>query len=201
MADRSIRQGPGNDERQSQSTTGVRSLGQRDHASANTGGDRSSLLQAMAGPTSTASVTLSLTFPTGRIEAFPTVQILSEASLDQVNSLWKGLGYYSRAFRLLDGAKTVVNKYKGRLPSDPGELVKQVGGIGPYTAGAIASIAYGVKAPTVDGNVRPSRSDTLACSLFAADSTGSVPLLGHPRGYEEKEYPGSYLGNRRGEHA
>lgn len=54
---------------------------------------------------------------------------------------------------MLDGAKTVVNKYDGRLPSDPAELVKQVEGIGPYTAGAIASIAYGVKAPTVDGNV------------------------------------------------
>lgn len=88
-----------------------------------------------------------------RVEAFPTVQVLSESSIDQVNSLWKGLGYYSRASRLLDGAKTVVKKYKGRLPSDPAELVKEVEGIGPYTAGAIASIAYGVKAPTVDGNV------------------------------------------------
>lgn len=79
---------------------------------------------------------------------------MSEASIDEVNSLWKGLGYYSRASRLLEGAKTVVNDYNGALPSDPEVLVKKIEGIGPYTAGAIASIAYGVQTPTVDGNVR-----------------------------------------------
>jgi A/G-specific adenine glycosylase len=54
---------------------------------------------------------------------------------------------------LLEGAKTVVKSFHGQLPTDPEVLVKQIEGIGPYTAGAIASIAYGVKAATVDGNV------------------------------------------------
>lgn len=88
-----------------------------------------------------------------RLEAFPTINKLSESSIEEVNSLWKGLGYYSRASRLLAGSKTVVKRYKGKLPSHPDELVKEIEGIGPYTAGAIASIAYGVRTPTVDGNV------------------------------------------------
>lgn len=54
----------------------------------------------------------------------------------------------------MEGAKTVVNDYGGALPSDPEVLIKKIEGIGPYTAGAIASIAYGVQTPTVDGNVR-----------------------------------------------
>ena len=86
--------------------------------------------------------------------AFPTVHALAKADIESVNAIWKGLGYYSRASRLLDGAKTVVNTFKGRLPSEPDVLVQRIEGIGPYTAGAIASIAYGVKAATVDGNVR-----------------------------------------------
>lgn len=90
---------------------------------------------------------------THRMEAFPTVQVLAKADIEAVNGLWKGLGYYSRASRLLEGGKTVVNTYKGKLPSDPDILVKKIEGIGPYTAGAIASIAYGVRTPTVDGNV------------------------------------------------
>jgi adenine-specific DNA glycosylase len=68
---------------------------------------------------------------------------------ETVNGLWKGLGYYSRAARLLLGAQTVVEKYGGHLPEDPAVLEKQIAGIGKYTAGAITSIAYGVCAPVV----------------------------------------------------
>ena len=89
----------------------------------------------------------------GRMTAFPTVQALAEADIEAVNAIWKGLGYYSRASRLLDGAKTVQASFKGKLPAEAGRLVREIEGIGPYTAGAIASIAYGVKAATVDGNV------------------------------------------------
>jgi A/G-specific adenine glycosylase len=66
-----------------------------------------------------------------------------------VNGLWKGLGYYSRATRLLSGAQTVVKKFHSHLPEDPAVLEKQIAGIGKYTAGAITSIAYGVCAPVV----------------------------------------------------
>lgn len=63
--------------------------------------------------------------------------------------MWTGLGYYSRATRLLQAAQKVVAEYDGLLPRDPKILEKDVPGIGPYTAGAITSIAYGVQTPLV----------------------------------------------------
>ncbi|PNS20857.1 A/G-specific adenine glycosylase [Sphaceloma murrayae] len=86
------------------------------------------------------------------IEKWPTVQALAEASQDDVLAAWKGLGYYSRATRLWKGAKMVVDELAGRLPGDVEGLLK-VSGIGPYTAGAVASIAFGRAVPLVDGNV------------------------------------------------
>ncbi|EGF99906.1 uncharacterized protein MELLADRAFT_29450, partial [Melampsora larici-populina 98AG31] len=64
-----------------------------------------------------------------------------------------GLGYYSRASRLLSGAKKVVQDFGGILPDDPSIMESQVDGIGPYSAGAIASIAYNKPAAMIDGNV------------------------------------------------
>ena len=86
------------------------------------------------------------------MERFPTVEALAAASLDDVLKLWEGLGYYSRARRLHAAAQTVVEKFDGRLPDDV-EALQELPGIGPYTAGAIASIAFGRPAPVVDGNV------------------------------------------------
>ena len=83
---------------------------------------------------------------------FPTLRALAEASEDEVLHAWQGLGYYSRARNLLNGAREVVRRFGGRLPSTVDEL-RSLPGIGPYTAGAIASIAYNVPAPIVDGNV------------------------------------------------
>ena len=83
---------------------------------------------------------------------FPTLRALAEASEDEVLHAWQGLGYYSRARNLLSGAREVVRRFGGRLPSTVEEL-RSLPGIGPYTAGAIASIAYNVPAPIVDGNV------------------------------------------------
>lgn len=79
---------------------------------------------------------------------FPTVGALAAAPLDDVLAAWAGLGYYSRARNLWAGAKAVGDA----LPRTAREL-REVPGIGPYTAGAIASIAYGERAPLVDGNV------------------------------------------------
>lgn len=75
-----------------------------------------------------------------------------------MNAIWKGLGYYSRAARLLSGSQKVVKEYDGRLPEDPKEMEKEVPGIGRYSSGAIASIAYGVRVPVV------SRHDLLQCA-------------------------------------
>jgi A/G-specific adenine glycosylase len=80
---------------------------------------------------------------------FPTVRALADAPLDDVLAAWAGLGYYSRARNLHKGAQAVRER---GLPSKASEL-RDVPGIGPYTAGAIASIAFGEKAPLVDGNV------------------------------------------------
>lgn len=63
--------------------------------------------------------------------------------------MWKGLGYYSRASRLLSGAKKVVEEYGGILPDNAQELENNIPGIGRYSAGAICSIAYGERVPVV----------------------------------------------------
>src|SRR5260221_10317179 len=86
------------------------------------------------------------------LKKFPTVSRLASAELDDVLKLWAGLGYYSRARNLHSGAKLVVERFGGRLPDSP-DLIRQVPGIGAYTAGAILSIAYGKPEPLVDGNV------------------------------------------------
>ncbi|HEY5946784.1 MAG TPA: A/G-specific adenine glycosylase, partial [Kofleriaceae bacterium] len=83
---------------------------------------------------------------------FPTVTALAAAPLDDVLAAWAGLGYYSRARNLHAGAQAVTSAFAGALPRRASEL-RAVPGIGPYTAGAIASIAYGERAPLVDGNV------------------------------------------------
>jgi A/G-specific adenine glycosylase len=83
---------------------------------------------------------------------FPTVQALAEAPLDDVLKLWEGLGYYSRARNLHAAAQAVVRDWNGRLPPTAADLMT-LKGIGRYTAGAIASIAFNEPAPVLDGNV------------------------------------------------
>jgi A/G-specific adenine glycosylase len=81
---------------------------------------------------------------------WPTLHSFCQAQLEDVHALWSGLGYYSRATRLLEGAKKVFED--GKIPDLPLELEK-IPGIGPYTAGAISSIAFNKPVPLVDGNV------------------------------------------------
>lgn len=83
---------------------------------------------------------------------FPTVRALAQAEPDAVNAAWAGLGYYGRARRLHEGAKHVVAQHGGEVPCDH-EALLRIPGVGPYTAGAIASIAFGRRAAVVDGNV------------------------------------------------
>jgi A/G-specific adenine glycosylase len=83
---------------------------------------------------------------------FPTVEALAEASLDEVNSAWSGLGYYRRAKQLAEAAKIIARDRAGIVPSELPKLL-DLPGIGPYTAGAIASIAYNQAECAVDGNV------------------------------------------------
>ncbi len=83
---------------------------------------------------------------------FPTVEALAAAPLDNVLKRWEGLGYYSRARNLHRAARMVVDQYGGNLPADIDDL-KKLPGIGPYTAGAIGSLAFGLDVPIVDGNI------------------------------------------------
>ena len=86
------------------------------------------------------------------LAALPTVQDLAEVDDDRLLKLWEGLGYYSRARNLKKAAQVIVRDYGGVIPASPEELLK-LPGIGLYTAGAVASIAYGAPVPAVDGNV------------------------------------------------
>lgn len=86
------------------------------------------------------------------LEAAPDVRALAELPEEKLMKLWEGLGYYSRARNLQKAARVVVEQYGGVMPRTYEELLK-LPGIGEYTAGAIASIAYGVRVPAVDGNV------------------------------------------------
>ena len=83
---------------------------------------------------------------------FPSVAALARADEDEVMSLWQGLGYYSRARSLREGARHVVERHEGRIPDGVTELL-DLPGVGPYSAAAIASIAFGRRVPVVDGNV------------------------------------------------
>jgi len=86
------------------------------------------------------------------IARFPNLADLAEADEQQVLRLWQGLGYYSRARNLLRSARLVMRDHAGELPADVPALLR-LPGVGRYTAGAIASIAFARPAPILDGNV------------------------------------------------
>jgi len=96
------------------------------------------------------------------LAALPSIGDLANVDDDRLLKLWEGLGYYARARNLKRAAQVVVYEHNGVIPCDPEALLK-LPGIGLYTAGAVASIAYGVPVPAVDGNV------LRVCARLAAD--------------------------------
>lgn len=86
------------------------------------------------------------------VEKFPTPEALATAEEQEVLKAWEGLGYYSRARNLQTAVREVVDQYDGKVPDNEKEL-SALKGVGPYTKGAILSIAYGIPSPAVDGNV------------------------------------------------
>ena len=99
---------------------------------------------------------------------FPTVEALASAEVPEVLSLWSGLGYYRRARMLHHAAKFVVSYYGGRVPETAEEL-RELPGVGAYTAAAIASIAYGERVAVVDGNV-----ERVVCRLAGWDEASGA---------------------------
>ena len=86
------------------------------------------------------------------VERLPDAAALAECPEDELLKLWEGLGYYNRARNLQEAARQITAQYGGALPADYAKLL-ELKGIGHYTAGAVASIAYGIAVPAVDGNV------------------------------------------------
>jgi A/G-specific adenine glycosylase len=109
------------------------------------------------------------------MQRFPTISALAKASEHEVLNAWEGLGYYSRARNLHKAAQIVHEQYAGKLPRDLNSL-RKLPGIGRYTLGAIASIAFGMDEPTLDGNLR-----RVFARLFdvnePADSTAGEKIL------------------------
>nr|XP_045006880.1 adenine DNA glycosylase isoform X3 [Jaculus jaculus]XP_045006881.1 adenine DNA glycosylase isoform X3 [Jaculus jaculus]XP_045006882.1 adenine DNA glycosylase isoform X3 [Jaculus jaculus]XP_045006884.1 adenine DNA glycosylase isoform X3 [Jaculus jaculus]XP_045006885.1 adenine DNA glycosylase isoform X3 [Jaculus jaculus] len=108
------------------------------------------------------------------MQKWPTLQDLASASLEEVNQLWSGLGYYSRGRRLQEGARKVVEELGGHMPRTAETLQQLLPGVGRYTAGAIASIAFGQAAGVVDGNVL-----RVLCRVRAIGADPSSSLVSH----------------------
>lgn len=109
------------------------------------------------------------------LERFPDVASLAAADESEVLSAWSGLGYYRRARMLHQGARLVMNEHAAVLPADCNEL-RRIPGVGRYTAGAIASIAFERPAPIVDGNIARvlARLDAISDEMTASSFSHSV---------------------------
>ncbi len=105
------------------------------------------------------------------ISNYPNVEALAQAEEEAVLCLWQGLGYYSRARNLHACARTIVSKLGGEFPSSYNDLL-QLQGVGPYTAAAIASIAFKEPVPVVDGNVYRVLSRVFGVKEDVASSQG-----------------------------
>lgn len=122
---------------------------------------------------------------------FPTALALAAAPLDDVLAGWKGLGYYSRVRNLHRAAQEVVSRFGGRLPSTAEELLT-LPGFGRYTAGAVASIAFGEEAPLVDGNVARVLSRLFEVEGLPGDREREATLWALATALVKGERPGDF---------
>ncbi len=122
---------------------------------------------------------------------FPTALALASAPLDDVLAGWKGLGYYTRARNLHRAAQEVVSRFGGRLPSTA-EALLTLPGFGRYTAGAVASIAFGEEAPLVDGNVARVLSRLFEVEGLPGDKEREATLWALATALVKGERPGDF---------
>ncbi len=125
------------------------------------------------------------------IERFPSPSHLAEACLDQVLKYWEGLGYYSRARYLYQAAHRIMTQHEGVLPSDYDALLA-LPGIGPYTAAAVASIAFFAPYPTIDGNAFRVFARLFACEDDIARPKSRRRFESLAKAYLPTDRPGDF---------
>lgn len=125
------------------------------------------------------------------LERFPDLASLAQASLEDVLELWRGLGYYSRARRLWEGARFVLENEEGRVPRGYQSLLK-IPGVGEYTAGAVASIAFGEGVLAVDGNVNRVVARFLAWGEAVETVRTRRHFVAHLKGWQPSEGAGDF---------
>lgn len=118
------------------------------------------------------------------MELFPTIEALAKAPIENVIKAWEGLGYYSRARRLHEGARQLLQENRKELPSDEASL-RKIKGLGPYTSNAILSFAYHQKKAAVDGNV----IRVITRHEAIGEDTSKVAVVERLRGIVQKFLP------------
>ncbi len=125
------------------------------------------------------------------MERFPEVETLAKAPIDEVLELWSGLGYYRRARYLHRAAQEIVATFGGEIPSTVEEL-KSLPGVGPYTAGAVSSIAFGKVEPLVDGNVMRVLSRLYAIEGAPRKKPAKAQIWGRAGELVDPDRPGDF---------
>ena len=125
------------------------------------------------------------------MEQFPTIQDLAEAEEQKLLKVWEGLGYYSRARNLKAAAQQIVVEFDGKMPNSI-EEIRSLKGIGPYTAGAIGSIAFGLPEPAIDGNVMRVVSRLFCIEADIAKASSRRPFDGAMRTIISPDEPGEF---------
>ena len=123
------------------------------------------------------------------VKKWPTLEKLAQADENEITGAWAGLGYYARARNLLRCAKIVKSEYDGKFPTDYNTLIT-LPGVGPYTAGAIAAIAYDKNEVVVDGNVERVVSRLFNIQTPLPNSKGEITEIA--RSLTPKVRPGDY---------
>ena len=124
-------------------------------------------------------------------EKYPTIQQLANAPEDELMKLWEGLGYYSRARNLHFSAKYITKDLKGGFPTTYKEILK-LKGVGPYTASAVASFAFGLPHAVVDGNVYRVLSRVFGIDTAIDTSLGKKKIDALAHEHLDKQIPGKY---------
>ena len=125
------------------------------------------------------------------MEWFPTIEELATAPEEKLLKAWEGLGYYSRARNIQAAAKQIMSEFDGKMPQTP-EEISSLKGIGPYTTGAIASIAFGLTEPAVDGNVMRVVSRLFCIEADIAKASSRKIFDEAMRKIIDETYPGEF---------